>query len=357
MSSRALDALSAALSGRAPPGGVDWLALLDLANRALVTPRLALALEGQPGVPEDVARFLADVLARNRRRNADLTDQLAEAARALNGAGLRPVLLKGAAVLTLPPGPRRDGRMLCDLDLLVRPAQTGAAIAALRRAGYELIARARGPAPHVVAELCRPGDRATIDLHQRPPGPPAMAELADLEDRCQELVIAGGAMLVPDAAAQAYFVLLHDQLHDGDYWSGRLNLRHLIDMADLTTAPGFDWAALDRLVRTGVLRDALETQLVGAWWLTGAPIPEARRGRLWPRLQHRRRLEQVSHPWLIAPFTALTLLAEAPNLIAHRRENRAGRARLFGAQGAPEPASERWERLRDIFAAPVVGKL
>jgi hypothetical protein len=351
--------LAEGLRGRAPPERL-WRPVLDLANRGLVTARLAQALDGASGVPAPVADFLVDVLDRNRRRNDALCGQLAEAVQALNAAGVTPVLLKGAAGLVTRGWVRRHGRILCDLDILVRPAEVEAALRALTGLGYGAFRRQQGQDPHAVAELARSGDRASIDLHQRPPGPPGMAEIADLRERASLVETAGGGRaLIPDGASQLYLLVLHDQFHDGDYWSGRLNLRHLLDIGDLVQDRDTDWARLDGLVGTAVVRNALNTELIDAAWLTGVRLPEASGRGFWPRLQHRRRLIQVACPALMLPLAAATTLYEAPNLVAHRREIRRGRRRLFSE--APQrlalgPLADRLVRFKDIFLTPVAGK-
>ena len=358
MSSR-IALLAEGLRGRAPPGRL-WRPVLGLANRGLVTARLAQALDGAGGVPAPVADFLADVLSRNRRRNEALCGQLAEAVSALNAAGVTPVLLKGAAGLVTRGPAWRDGRILCDLDILVRPAEIETALSVLAALGYKAFRRQQGEDPHAVAELARAGDRASIDLHQRPPGPPGMAEIADLRERASPVETGGGARaLIPDAACQLYLLVLHDQFHDGDYWSGRLNLRHLLDIGDLIEERAVDWARLDALVGTAVVRHALDTELIDAGWLTGVRLPEAARRGFWPRLQHRRRRAQVACPVLMLPLAAATALYEAPNLVAHRREIRRGRRRLFAEappSGALGPLGDRLERFKDIFLTPVAGK-
>jgi len=354
-----IDLLAGCFRGQPPPEN-RWLPVLAIANRGLVTARLALALEGAAGVPEQVGVFLADVLRRNRQRNQAVRDQLGDAVRRLNAIGIEPVLLKGAAGLVDGAPPLRDGRILCDLDILVRPSETDAALTTLMAAGYRLFRRRQGETPHAVAELVRGGERATIDLHQRPPGPPGMAEIADLRERASSAAAAGGRALVPDGASRLYLLVLHDQFHDGDYWSGRLNLRHLLDIGDLIGDEALDWARLDGFVRTAVVRNALDTELIDAAWLTGASLPEGAGRRAWPRLQHRRRRMQVACPGLMLPLAAATALCEAPNLAAHRREIRSGGRRLF-ADPAPRPRlgplADRLVRFKDVFLTPAAGKL
>jgi len=187
-----------------------------------------------------------------------------------------------------------------------------------------------------------------------------MAEIADLREQASAAQVAGGRALIPDGASQLYLLVLHDQFHDGDYWSGRLNLRHLLDIGDLIGGEALDWARLDAFVRTAVVRNALDTELIDAAWLAGARLPDGFRARAWPRLQHRRRRLQIAYPGLMLPLAAVTALYEAPNLAAHRREIRSGRRRVF-AGPAPRPAmgplADRLVRFKDIFLTPVAGKL
>jgi len=352
-----LKALARAIQGRLPEDA-EWNGVLELANRSLITPRLAFCV-AHLCLPADVDAFLQDVLTRNRHRNQRLRAQLERAVLQLNRRNITPVLLKGSAALLCPDGPRRDGRMLCDLDILVRPDEVDDAILALEAGGYTLVSRRRGSDLHAVAELMRDGEHAMIDLHQRPPGPPGMAEVSELNRRCSTEAFGGGAVaLLPCPTLQLFFLVLHDQFHDGDYWSGRLNPRHLLDAADLLSgAEGVDWLYLDSLVETSVVRNALETLLIDAHWLTGAMPPAPRLRRLWPRLQHWRRLQQVSRPAWMIPFAVATGLCEGANLAGHGRANRAGRQRLFGREGADDAPANRWSRMRDIFGAAGAGKL
>ncbi len=353
-----LKALARAMQG-ALPADAEWAGVLDLANRSLITPRLALSMADSQ-LPADVDAFLQDVLARNRHRNQRLRAQLDSAVLQLNRRQITPVLLKGsAALLCAEDSPRRDGRMLCDLDILVRPDQVDDAILALEADGYALLSRRHGRDLHAVAELMRDGEHAMIDLHQRPPGPPGMAEVSDLQRHCSAEALAAGAVaLLPCPTLQLFFLVLHDQFHDGDYWSGRLNLRHLLDTADLLgAAEGIDWPYLDSLVETSVVRNALETLLIDADWLTGVAPPARRLRRLWPRLQHWRRLQQVSSPGWMIPFAVATGLCESANLAGHGRANRAGRRRILGRDSGLGAPASRLSRMRDIFGAPGAGKL
>ena len=74
----ALDQLCRLLQGR-PPARPDWSAILQVANRALVTPRIEGCLDAAEA-PDDVRRFVEDVARRNAERNARLFSQMGEAA-------------------------------------------------------------------------------------------------------------------------------------------------------------------------------------------------------------------------------------------------------------------------------------
>jgi len=343
------------------PKQVDWMAVLELANRSLVTAQLctALAASGDAdAVPEDARVFLHEVRSRNRERNRRLVMQLRDGLRALNRAGIEPVLLKGIALWATRPDTEFD-RILADIDLLIRPSEVERAIDALQRAGLVLTARYPGNDVHVVAEFARPEDVGLIDLHQRPPGPPGVAQIEDLPAYCVPVILDGLRAMRPASAVQIFFLVLHDQFHDGDYWRGGLDLRHLMDIAELSRAhEPVDWTLVERLCGTPLVRNALETQLIAAQRLAGAVIPDRFITRSWTRLQHWRHIMQFSHPRLTFPIAVLGVISEAASLLAHRAENRAGRRRVLGEGGGGKrvTASDRMRRLRHILTSPP-GKL
>lgn len=352
----ALSQLSACLQG-VPPAQIDWAEMLKLANTALITPQLFVELE-RAGVetPPQVRLFLMEVANRNRDRNRRTRAQLVDALAALNGAGIQPVLLKGLAVWATAAPDGEFDRMLGDIDLLVRPAEAQRAIEVLVAAGFGCDSRYDGPAVHVVAELGRPTDVGFIDLHQRPPGPPGLAEIAGLEDYCKAASFDGFTALLPSPTIQTFLLILHDQIHDGDYWRGGLDLRHLLDLALLSRA-GIDWGLLDRLCGTRLIRNAAAAQLIAAAKFAGADIPERIRGQGWARLQYQRHMAQFAWPKLSAPMAALGAASEWKSLLDHRAENRRGRARVLGtSRHDGENVSSRMERFRHILT-PAAGKL
>ncbi len=161
------------------------------------------------------------------------TDRVAgEVVGAFQGAGVRAVLLKGAAISTWLYG---DGapRGYNDVDLLVAPDRWPAAEAVLRDLGFDLAMPGTSPleeAPHARA-WARGAE--VVDLHHTVWGvgvPPARAwELLSAET--QTLALGGGHVEVLDFPARALHVALH-AAHNGAGGRGRKSLRDLARAAD-----------------------------------------------------------------------------------------------------------------------------
>ena len=99
---RNLRALVSCLGGSAPEI-LNWDEIIELANKSLTIPSLAAAmgkLEKKVEIPEDVRTYLAAVHDRNTQRNSRLLHQLKEAVTCLNGADIKPVVMKGAAIFS-----------------------------------------------------------------------------------------------------------------------------------------------------------------------------------------------------------------------------------------------------------------
>ena len=121
--------------------------------------------------PPHIADFLAVVEDLNAERNSRILEELLDIGRLLNGIGLEPVALKGAAFLLAGVYGAPGRRYLCDLDLLVPARSLAAAAKALESAGYQpdtsdSMARFR----HHYPQLQRPagetaGGSAPVELH------------------------------------------------------------------------------------------------------------------------------------------------------------------------------------------------
>ena len=161
------------------PWASFWPATAPLAEaEASAVARLALAqglgpllygrLRGQNTLPPAVMAELRRAYYANAVRSARLWHALETAIRALAQAGIPTLLLKGAALVPLVyhnPALRPMG----DLDLLVRPADADAALAALAGLGYR--PQQHEPAPGSIRTyeneimLGREGAPALLELH------------------------------------------------------------------------------------------------------------------------------------------------------------------------------------------------
>lgn len=296
-----LRALSSLLAGELP-AKIDWMSVMALANEALVTPQIysaAVQAGTAAEMPSEVRIFLHEVWRRNRERNRRLFVQLREAVATLNGIGVEPVLLKGAAHWAALGRPAEHDRMLTDIDLLVGDEHAPAAQRALEASGYVTHKFWENPEKYVAADLGRADGVGVVDLHRRPPGPQAEARAAmALTDQLLPVTWDGVRARAPSAALQIFLLVLHDQFQDGGYWRGKFVLRHLRDIADLTRHPaGVDWDVLQRLANTRLVRNTTDAQLLAAASICGAVVPKTAQ-RPWVRLQYTRLQAQFAWPRL-----------------------------------------------------------
>lgn len=280
-----LDALIAGLRGRlvAP---TDWQSVIALANQTLLTPALFASLEKAgllEHVPGDVRDYLQFIRDCNRERNERLRAQLNEAVAALNGIGVAPVLLKGAVPLFLSR--TVPDRITSDIDLAVTARDEALAQARLEEFGYAQLSDGRG--------MARDRDVGVLEL--RP-------YRADGLGR-PKLVRQGELLVkVPPAQSRALHWIVHDLLKEGDYWRGRIDLRHMYDLAQLAESEPVDWAALRGCLVDKSARNAVDTQLLALDRFFGTSIPSGCAARSMIRFQHWRRVFASSHPILGAPL-------------------------------------------------------
>lgn len=283
----ALEALVAGLRG-SPTDRTDWRAVIALANHTLLAPDLfsSLARAGQTHhLPKDVREYLQFVHDCNRERNLRLRTQLREGVAALNSRGVVPFLLKGAVPLFLSPAGRVPSRMTSDLDLAVEPPEEAIARACLEELGYVDVAGARG--------MARQQDAGMLELRtSRTNGfePPKLVQRDGLRVK------------IPSAQSRALHWMVHDLLKEGDYWRGRIDLRHLHDLARLAESDGVDWTALQASMSDRSARNALDTQLLALHHFFGTRIPAKCAQSPMVRFQHWRRIFTATHPILGAPL-------------------------------------------------------
>lgn len=318
------------------PKNADWTSLLGLANQTLTTPALMeFATRFKDEVPSEVYGYIAEIFKRNVTRNSRLATQLAETIAALNDRGVTPVLLKGAATLATTARHEHGLKLMSDLDIMVSPDEVAPTLAALLALGYTVHYQ---PAPDAVGnwhmDLKRPCDVGMIDLHCAPPGPAFFYRaLDDVKQYCKIVHMGRGLAYIPSATYRALILMIHDQFQDSDYWSGNIDMRHLLELRDLAHSPeGVDWNLLASFAPTELARNALETQLITLSRLLEVDVPARMRTRFIPRLQHWRRLAQARFPVLrvaLLPITVLDYRSYRKGLGASNREGNVIRYRKW----------------------------
>ncbi len=294
-------------SARAPQ---DWRAVVQLASETLTIGTLAdlILSSGSPNVPIEIRELLTDVRDRARGRNQRLTAQLSEMLPALNAAGVEPIVMRGMARLLAGSG-QEQSRLISDIDLLIPEERLGESMQALGELEYQVFKGVDGdPAPTV---LCRTRDVGMIDLHTQVQPSYLLLGYELIARQCERRHVGQGYVLLPSPACQLLLTIVHDQLHDGDYWRGLIDVRHLIDARDLISE-GMDWNLLAGFFPGGSPLRALQVQLRTARSLVKVPVPEGLCGGSWARFQLLRRKLQTDFQFLRPLLTLLTIALDPP---------------------------------------------
>ncbi len=251
---RALSLSPAVGRPRANGSAVDWVALVEQANRERVVTNLHVAFNerGWPAnAPEDLREYLALVYEANATQNRAIRQLSRDLGLILNRASVSFAFLKGANWLLEVSKERIGERWLSDIDLVVAPGSWTAALAALEAGGFR---PATDPSiyerhfHHV--PLARPGDPVTIEIHRHlgwqrhlltPDEVVAMAGPAPGSDR----------LPLSSPAHRFIYGSLHAQLQNMEYAAGHFSLRDLCDIQYLsaTQADRLDWAAIAAFAR------------------------------------------------------------------------------------------------------------
>jgi len=157
-----------------PPQPLDWQGLVKQAHTLGLAPLLYKKLDSVPwlaAIPEEPLRVLRDAYFTSAARNIILQSELEAIADRLAQAGIRVMVLKGAALANSLYG-NIALRPMSDLDLLVRPDDVKRAIDILENFDYVLVGteadRLDPFAPSFTGELVFSKDspvRATVELH------------------------------------------------------------------------------------------------------------------------------------------------------------------------------------------------
>jgi hypothetical protein len=253
---------------------VDWPLVLEIADAHGVATALACTFKDDDRAPADLRAVLEAIHVLSTERNDSILRSLEHVLQTVGDAGCDAVVLKGAASLAEGLYPDPAARLMADIDVLVAEPQVAAALAALRRAGWDFAytkSAYRG-AETTLTPLIHPDHRADIDLHMHLVTPEyrgiVRADEAVRDARRVETRF--GPVRVLGRAHRIAHTVVNSQLHDNLHALGRVELRRLLEFAmllrDADAAVGRSVeAAFRRAGRLEVLRryGALAEALLG----------------------------------------------------------------------------------------------
>lgn len=266
----------------------EWEALVAIALRQGVAPLLYRRLqETGTEIPPPLFQTLADEYRGTALRNMQLFQELSRIMRALEQAGIAPVLLKGAHIAQVAY--RNVAlRPMNDLDVLVARENLERAESVVQRLGYqphpEVPARAWALANHYHFCYYLPLQDPVLELHWHIESPrsPFTVNIAALVERAPQISLAGMCLRVLSPADLVLYLCLQISYH------------HLFDFAALRTC--FDLAYViaahtDELNWQLVHQRAVEWRarrsaylaLYLAREIAGAQVPESAMQALMPR--------------------------------------------------------------------------
>jgi hypothetical protein len=277
---RALQFIAAALRAEAPPAASDeqGLTIAQVANEHLLAPSLYMALMQSGAIaklPNDLTDYLAMLANLNRARNDALRHQAVELIRALNEAGIRPMLLKGGVALFCDIYRDATSRMIGDLDILVQAPEASPAVHVLQRLGYRIETEYH-PIQHAVGEFVRDSGPGAIDLHVGLLDAEYLMPAAPVWARACAIERDDIAFFVPSPTDMVLHNLLHTQIHHGaNFYRGVVELRQLYEFATLARhhAAAIDWDEIAGRLARHRLETLLNSYALLAGWLCGLAWP------------------------------------------------------------------------------------
>lgn len=243
-----------------PANPDEWEKVLRLSGTHLVTPQLRWALREQAlfsELPADVAEYLDAVYILNLEKNQQCKDQLAHCVGVMNNAGVRPVLLKGAAVIAAGLYPTPGERMISDLDILIPSGSLTLILEKLTESGYEPYVEAGMELPnpigferqdHHYAPLVSKDWPVAIELHVHPVHLPFDKLLSSEEvfEEATRLCWRGKDCLLPSPTHLIVHNLIHSFIVDTQLAFHRLSIRQLLEFVLLSKfyCNQIDWQAV-----------------------------------------------------------------------------------------------------------------
>lgn len=289
-------------------GALDWNTIIKIARSQFITSSLWVALKRgglADSVPPEIREYFWKTHLLATLRNRQFKEQAVCIARALNGIGVTPAILKGGVSLFLKTYDDPGGRLMADLDLLVPPDRAEECWDVARGLGYApLEIEFDYSDHHHLRPLRSPSGTGTVEIHRRLLASPAASALpAEFVHAHLEPLTADGVKFnVPDPTLRILHILLHSGVVDRDYLRGNLCLRGLHELALIQQLHGerIDWETIRNIMgRQGEIR-ILDAALHRAHRMFGSPVPRRVAPGRRPHLHHFRTRLQAAWGWLDA---------------------------------------------------------
>jgi hypothetical protein len=261
-------------------GKISWERVIDVASRHYVIVTLAAALREHglsSDLPEDVGEYLEELRLLGLERNRRIREQVLEMARMLNGIGVEPLLIKGAAHLMSGLHSDPSARLMEDIDALVPGERLNECFDRLRAGGYDIDGKMEHDCHHA-DQLKRPGRPAWVELHRRVAQGPGESVItaSELFARSRRIVVGDASFRVPRATDSALVAISHSYLLHEVHRHGVILFRDMHDLLLLDrSAEPPDWAEVHRRFRDAGYGALAGRCLTVAERLFGRPTPRA----------------------------------------------------------------------------------
>lgn len=302
------------LINTARQGSVDWESLISLASGD----RVISSLYGQmkrKGIARhldgELLQYMDTICEAVGRRNMLLLDELEFIVEGLGSEGIKPVVLKGPALLLLGALPTEE-RIIRDIDLLVKKEDFEAALRAMRSMGYinmntDAVVNdldewlSDDNSPHHYPGLAREGAGIVVELHKSIAKGPRGELVPPFEVFEDAIAINrnGVHYLVPSAEHMSVINIVQWAANMLLRSYREINLRTLYDHMIIINMIEHDNAFMlmrERFERNRMGRDYLEFWALACWWL-GLDMPQEEFGSAVSKRAIRRCQLKIQYSW------------------------------------------------------------
>ena len=265
------------LAGEIAAGRVCWERVVEVASDYWMTLVLYRELGEKhlldllpPNERNDLLEYFQAINAANAARNQGLLEHAEEVVCMLNGIGVEPILLKGAAHLASGLYPDPAMRFMYDIDLLVPDDRALECWFLLLAAGYETCGNERHNRAECLPReewpaIRRPDREGELEIHRVVEWNHLLSSPSLYVD-ARPVALGGGRARILSATSQLIFALAHPYVHHTVSLRPGVPFRDLYDAMLLTRRLGreIQWPlVMETFDRAG---DAESLRIAGMMW-------------------------------------------------------------------------------------------